>query len=104
MSSGAYWWHKSLQIAFYEIMWKNILEPDRPQMTTQRLRIACWIPKDTIHYNNGYANAPHCYFIRTLPVLCILYPVFLLLRCFGEEMINTHLITTLNMICIGHTG
>ena len=29
----------------YEIMWKNIVEPDRPQMTIWRMRIACCIPK-----------------------------------------------------------
>jgi hypothetical protein len=23
------------------------------------------------HYNNGYANAPYCYVIRTLPVLLV---------------------------------
>jgi len=26
---------------FYEIMWKNIIQPDRPQMTMWRMRIAC---------------------------------------------------------------
>jgi len=32
--------------AFYEIMWKNVVEPDRQQMTTVwRMRIACWINK-----------------------------------------------------------
>ena len=31
----------------YEIMWKNIVESGRPQMTIWRLRIACWIPKAT---------------------------------------------------------
>ena len=31
--------------AVYEIMWKNILEPGRPQMTMWRMRIVCWIPK-----------------------------------------------------------
>jgi hypothetical protein len=31
--------------AVFEIMWKNILEPGRPQMTMWRMRIACWIPK-----------------------------------------------------------
>jgi hypothetical protein len=31
--------------AVYEIMWKNIVEPDRPQMTVWSMRIACWIPK-----------------------------------------------------------
>jgi len=33
--------------AVCEVMWKNILELFRPQMTTWRMRIACWIPKDT---------------------------------------------------------
>jgi len=28
-------------------MWKNALEPDRPQMTIWRMRIARWIPKAT---------------------------------------------------------
>jgi hypothetical protein len=32
-------------VLFYEIMCKNIIEPDRPQMTIRRMRIACWIPK-----------------------------------------------------------
>ena len=30
-----------------EIMWKNIVEPDRPQMTIRCLRFACWITKTT---------------------------------------------------------
>ena len=33
--------------AVCEIMWENIVEPDRPQMTIWRMRIACWIPKST---------------------------------------------------------
>ena len=33
--------------AVYEIMWKNIVERGRPQMTIWRLRIACWITKAT---------------------------------------------------------
>jgi hypothetical protein len=28
-------------------MWENIVEPDTPQMTVWRMRIACWIPKAT---------------------------------------------------------
>jgi len=31
----------------YEIMWKNIVERDRPQMTICGLPFACWIPKAT---------------------------------------------------------
>jgi len=30
-----------------EIMWKNIVETDRPQVTIWRMRIACWITKAT---------------------------------------------------------
>ena len=30
-----------------EIMWKNILELDRPQMKILRMHIACWITKAT---------------------------------------------------------
>jgi len=33
--------------AVYEIMWKNIVERDRPQMTIWCMRIACWITKAT---------------------------------------------------------
>ena len=56
------------------------MEPERPQTTIWRMRVACWISKAThthkyviyishFHSNNGYVNAPQCYFIRTLPVL-----------------------------------
>jgi len=31
--------------AFYEIMWKNIVQPDRPQTTIWRMRIAYWVTK-----------------------------------------------------------
>jgi len=31
--------------AVYVIMWTNIVQPDRPQMTTWRMRIARWILK-----------------------------------------------------------
>ena len=30
-------------LAVYEIMWKNIVWPDRPQISIWRMRIACWI-------------------------------------------------------------
>jgi hypothetical protein len=31
--------------AVYEITCKNTVQPDRPQTTIWRMRIACWIPK-----------------------------------------------------------
>jgi len=61
------------------IMWKNIVERIRPQMKIRGMRIACWILKATntsleyvilfFHCNNGRTKAPHCYVIRTVPVL-----------------------------------
>jgi len=31
----------------YDIVWKNIVNPNRPQMTIWHMRIACYIPKST---------------------------------------------------------
>jgi hypothetical protein len=36
-----------LNRAVYEIIWKNIVERYRPQMTIWRMCIACWAPKTT---------------------------------------------------------
>jgi hypothetical protein len=40
--------------AIWKIMWKNIVERGRPQMTIWRMRIACWIPKAR-HTHTQYA-------------------------------------------------
>jgi len=37
--------------AVYEIMWKNIVEPDRPRMIIRLMLIGCWIPKATDAYS-----------------------------------------------------
>jgi hypothetical protein len=42
-------------------MWKNMVQPDRPQMTIRRMRFACWIPKPT---NTHSENAPLIAFPR----------------------------------------
>jgi len=34
-------------LSVFEIIWRYVVEPDRPQMTTRRMRIACCIPKAT---------------------------------------------------------
>jgi hypothetical protein len=48
--------------AVYEIMLEKFVEPDRPQMTIWRVRIACWIPKatDTHTQNLLYLFLSHC--------------------------------------------
>jgi hypothetical protein len=33
--------------AVYEKMWKNIVDPDMPQMTMLLMRIVCWVPNAT---------------------------------------------------------
>jgi len=42
-------------------MWKNVVEPDRPQMTIRRKHIACWITK-TKNTHSEY-------------VICITFPL-----------------------------
>ena len=39
-------------LAVYEIMWKNMVEREWPQMTKWRMRFACWISKATKHTQN----------------------------------------------------
>jgi hypothetical protein len=34
-----------LNLAFYEIRWKNIVDSGRPQTTKSCMHIACWMPK-----------------------------------------------------------
>jgi len=43
----------------YEIMWKNIVEPERPQMTVWRMRISRWIPKATHTHTLRIGNTPY---------------------------------------------
>ena len=37
----------------FEIMWKNMIEPDRPQMTIWCMHTACWVTKAT------HTHTPH---------------------------------------------
>jgi len=37
--------------AVYEIMWKNVVERGRSQMTIWRMRITCWMTKDTFTHS-----------------------------------------------------
>ena len=64
-----------------EIMWK-IVQPDRPQMTIWRMRIACWVLRLRTHFqnmeyllylflfycHNDCTKAPVCYVICNVPV------------------------------------
>jgi hypothetical protein len=73
-------------------MWKNAIEPKKPQMTIWCMRIACWIAKAThthtrsrslsvcntlllLHCNNGCTNAPRCYVVRTYIARLVIFTV-----------------------------
>ena len=71
-------------------MWKNIVQPDRPQMTIWRMRIACWITKATkayseyvifmlVHRYNACTNKPKCSIIPTSLVLFVYFNTTLVL-------------------------
>jgi hypothetical protein len=36
-----------IHCAVYEIIWKNVVQLDRPQLTVWGMHFACWIPKAT---------------------------------------------------------
>jgi hypothetical protein len=50
--------------AIYEIIWKNIVDRGRPQMTVWRVLIAGWIPKAT----NTYTHL-NCVLLIAFPLL-----------------------------------
>jgi hypothetical protein len=60
--------------AIYEIMWKNIVQPYRRQMTIWRMRIACWIPKATNTFSENVA-------VTAFPLLQRLLELTSMLRC-----------------------
>jgi len=52
--------------AVYEIMWENIVQRCRSQITVRRMRIACWIPKAT---NTNTLEVYNTYCISTATVV-----------------------------------
>ena len=91
-------------LAFYEMMWKNTVQPDRPQVTIWRMRSACWIPKATNTHSEyviliafilqqGCTNAP-----AVLTVLFSFISSFLAVRmqhkCDAEELYEDENICT----------
>jgi hypothetical protein len=59
--------------AVYEIMQKNLLEPDRPQMTMWRMRIACSVIKATNTHNMQYLVLFHDNHVDTTAPQCYVY-------------------------------
>jgi len=70
------------KIVPFEIIWKKYSTASQATEDNiiRRMSVACWITTSTkntqnmqyllhFHGNNGYANAPECYIIRTLRIL-----------------------------------
>jgi len=50
--------------AVYEIMWKNMVEPDRPQIKIWRMRFSCWVGK--IHRHTLIIFNTYCFSVATV--------------------------------------
>ena len=62
--------------AVYEVMWENIVQPDRPQMAIWRMRIACWVSKGTkTHSDYVILTDFHCMVAGTRHMLRYTYTV-----------------------------
>ena len=59
-----------LNLAVYEIMWRNIVELGKPRMTIWRMRIACWLPKATCEETAGWLIASAVDWLRTVHNIC----------------------------------
>ena len=69
------------------IIWKNIVERDRLQMTIWRMRIACWIPEATnthSQYVIRIALPLQQWFHERASMLRYTYSVFIVLSCILE--------------------
>jgi hypothetical protein len=78
--------------AAYEIMWKNMEEPDRPKMT-RHMRIACWITKAThthTHTHSEYVT------LITFPRQQWLYEHTSMLRFFLVFIISFDMLSTVS--------
>jgi hypothetical protein len=79
--------------AVYETMWKNIVEPGRPQMTIWRMRIACWIPKaykHTLRICNTYYFPLQQLLRESASLLRYTYIACLVINCviYGTQLVH----------------
>jgi hypothetical protein len=81
-------------LAFYEIMWKNIVQSDRLQITMWCMRIACWMSKsvDTHSEYVIFFAFPLQQFMHQRPsvLLCVHCLSCTFSRLFISEAIDRH--------------
>jgi hypothetical protein len=115
-------------VPFYEIMSKNMMEPERPHTGLWR-RVACWISKATraqeqasapaptstrtnahahrnmsdllyFHSYNSFANAPLCYVTRTLPVLLLTHHVLVAALTLFSSSDTVHIYSVIGLLFV----
>jgi len=64
--------------AVYEVIWKNLIQPDRQQMTIRSMRIAPWISKSTTNTHSDY-------------VILIAFPLQQLLQALASVLCYTYI-------------
>ena len=102
--------YRSLEVK--GLMWKNIVERVRPQMTIWRMCFACWTPNATSTHTGCviFIDSPlqqwlhertKCYIIRTLPVLLVSI-LYAFRDVFDENFENGGIISNGYPKCDGH--
>jgi hypothetical protein len=85
--------------AVYEIMWKNKVEPDSPQMTLWSMRMSRWLPTAQIHSDyviliafllqqwlHERATPLRCTYTACLDLNCVHHFLALLYSLFGQRL------------------
>ena len=83
--------------AFYEIMWKNMVETGRPHMRIWYMRIVCWIPEAT-NTNSQYvillafstATMVAWKGLNFTSSFSVFLVTFIFIRCFSFVCISGH--------------
>jgi hypothetical protein len=91
-------------------MWKNIVEPGKPQVTIWRMCIACWIPKTKNTHSEyvlllAFQRQESLHERATVLVICTLPVLFEIAVVYHTSPMNPHLPSTdpFNMDRTGHS-
>ena len=87
--------------AVYEIMWKVIVETDRPQMTMWHMRIGCWIPKAT-NTNSEYV-IPIAFPLQQWLHERVKMLLSTHITCFFYHLISMHFVQLSFNVCVSST-
>jgi hypothetical protein len=83
--------------AVYEIMWKNMIKPDRSQMEVwcgaEKMRLACWVLRKEYRHSLTICNT-HCFSTATLvtgTLLSVTYIACLVFLTYEQKCVSFHI-------------